>query len=76
MSDRSDGTPKRIPIAAAKRIAQEYGYSQVVIYARRGGEDQPLPHGEHMTSYGVDRAHCGAAAAIGNTLKRFMGWNV
>jgi hypothetical protein len=25
---------KRIPITAAKRIAEEFGYSQVVIYAK------------------------------------------
>lgn len=65
---------KRIPIVAAKRIAQDYGYDQVVIYARRVGED-PAPHGEHMTTYGVDKTHCGVAAKIGTTLKRFMGWD-
>lgn len=65
---------KRIPISAAKHIAKEYGYDQVVIYARKVGED-PDPHGEHMTTYGVTKVHCSVAAQIGNTLKRFMGWN-
>lgn len=64
---------RKIPIAAAKRIAEEYGYDQVVIYARRCA-DSPEPHGEHMTTYGRDKAHCGAAAKIGDALKRFMGW--
>lgn len=64
-----------IPIAAAKRIAKEYGYDQVLIYARRC-HDTPLPHGEHMTTYGRNPEHCGVAARIGETLKKFMGWEV
>jgi hypothetical protein len=62
-----------IPIAAAKHIADAYGYDQVVVYARRVGE-QPDPCGEHMTTYGVDATHCDVAARIGETLQRFMGW--
>lgn len=65
---------KRIPITAAKRIAEEYGYDQVVIYARKVGEE-PEPHGEHMTTYGVTKAHCDVAARIGGILKQFMGWD-
>lgn len=65
---------KRIPISAAERIAKDYGYDQVVIYARKVGED-PQPHGEHMTTYGVNKIHCSVAAQIGHTLKQFMGWN-
>ncbi|HAU29838.1 MAG TPA: hypothetical protein DCW68_07010 [Rhodospirillaceae bacterium] len=64
---------KRIPISAAKRIAKEFGYDQVVIYARRVGE-KPDPCGEHMTTYGVNKEHCAVAARIGVTLQRFMGW--
>jgi len=66
---------KRIPILAAKKIALEYGYDQVVIYARKVGDD-PDPHGEHMTTYGVSKIHCGVAARIGKTLQQFMGWKV
>lgn len=65
---------KPIPIEAARQIAEAYGYDQVVIYARKVGED-PAPHGEHMTTYGRDRQHCAVAARIGQTLQRFMGWN-
>lgn len=65
----------RIPITAAEAIAKKYGYDQVVIYARRVGED-PAPHGEHMTTYGVTKLHCHVAARIGTTLKKFMGWEV
>lgn len=64
---------KRIPIAAAERIAKEYGYDQVVIIARKVGED-PEPHGEHVTTYGVNKEHCDSAAQQGVALKRFMGW--
>ena len=65
---------KRIPIKAAQRIAELYGYDQVMIYARKVGDD-PAPHGEHMTTYGVNKIHCDAMAKIGNFLKtKIMGW--
>ena len=64
---------KPIPIAAARRIAEDYGYDQIVVYARKVGED-PAPHGEHLTTYGVDKVHCAIAAKISETLRRFMGW--
>lgn len=63
-----------IPIDAAKRIAEDYGYDQVIIIARRVGEANET-HGEHCTTYGVDRANCAAAARIGDFLKfKVMGW--
>ena len=62
---------KRIPIAAGKRIADEYGYDQVVIIARAVGDDGT----EHVTTYGVDKAHCDVAARMGNFFKhKLMGW--
>lgn len=64
-----------IPIERAENIAKTYGYDQVVIYARRVGEE-PLPHGEHMTTYGIDKVHCEIAAKIGKTLQNFMGWEL
>ncbi len=65
---------KPIPISAAERIAKDYGYDQVVIIARKTGDD-PMPHGEHVTTYGVNREHCDAAAYIGDFLKyKVMGW--
>jgi len=60
---------KRIPITAAKRIAESYGYDQVIIYARKVGES-PDPHGEHLTTYGINKVHCDIAARIGSYLKR------
>lgn len=63
-----------IPIEEAKRIADRFGYDQVIIYARRVGEDDE-PHGEHVTTYGVDKAHCSVAARIGDHLKfQVFGW--
>lgn len=66
---------KRIPIAAARRIADEYGYDQVIIIARKIGEN-PAPNGEHLTTYGVNKQHCAVAARIGDFLQdRVMGWH-
>lgn len=62
---------KPIPILAARRIAEGYGYDQVVIIARKVDPNG----GEHVTTYGVDKANCDVAARIGNYLKhRVMGW--
>lgn len=62
---------KRIPISAAKQIAEKYGYDQVMIYAREVGEGG----GEHMTTYGVTKAHCDAIAKIASYLQtKIMGW--
>ena len=63
-----------IPVAAATLIAREYGYDQVIIYVRKIGED-PEPHGEHMTTYGVTKIHCGIAAKVGRYMQDRMGWN-
>ena len=63
---------KRIPIKAAEEIAKKYEYDQIIIYARKIGNQG----GEHMTTYGVNKKHCRAAAKIGDYLKyRIMGWN-
>jgi hypothetical protein len=62
---------KRIPIAAARDVAERYGYDQVVIIARKVGPGG----GEHCTTYGVDKANCAVAARIGDFLKhQVMGW--
>jgi len=63
-----------IPVHEALSIASAYGYDQVIIIARRVGDD-PAPHGEHVTTYGVGIEHCGVAARVGNYIKhRIMGW--
>ncbi len=63
---------REIPISTAEMVAKNYGYEQVLIYARKTGPDG----GEHMTTYGVDKTHCGIAARMGKALQQFMGWNL
>jgi hypothetical protein len=64
---------KRIPIKAAKEIADKYGYDQVMIYARKVGEDG----GEHMTTYGVTKLHCKVIADVATFLQeKIMKWVV
>lgn len=63
-----------IPIAVAKRIANFYGYDQVVIVARRTGLHAD-GGGEHVTTYGINQLHSEVAARIGNFFKyKLMGW--
>lgn len=62
-----------IPIGAAKSIAETFNYDQVVILARRVGEE-PDPNGEHVTTYGVSTEHCRVAALMGDKLKEICGW--
>ena len=65
---------KEIPISAAMRIAKDFGYDQVIIFARKVGEPGS-GCGEHLTTYGVDKVHCDVAAKIGDFLKhKIMGW--
>ena len=62
---------KPIPISAARKIAEQYGYDQVVVMARKVGPDGT----EHVTTYGVSKAHCEIAAKMGHFLKhKIMGW--
>jgi len=62
---------KDIPVAAARRIAEQYGYGQVVIIARAVGD----AGGEHVTTYGRTKADCAIAAKIGDFLKfKVMMW--
>ena len=74
---------KPIPIKAAQEIAEKYGYDQVMIYARKVdlpagvGETAKaeVKGGEHMTTYGVNKAHCDAMARIASFLQnKIMGW--
>jgi hypothetical protein len=68
---------KPIPISAAERIAKDYGYDQVVVIARKVGDEHNdwKGGGEHCTTYGIDKKHCDVAASIGNFLKfKVMNW--
>jgi hypothetical protein len=60
---------KRIPISAAKLIADNYDYDQVIVIARKVGE------GEHCTTYGRTKEHCAVAAEAGKFLTfKVMNW--
>jgi hypothetical protein len=60
-----------IPIRAAKKVALDFGYDQVIIIGRKCG----VGGREHCTTYGVDKEHCVAAAKAGDFLKyKVMGW--
>ena len=68
-------SPKHIPISAAKHIANEYGFDQVVIFARKPESSPGFGDGgEHVTTYGKTVADCDVAARMGNHLKRVVGW--
>lgn len=62
---------KEIPISCAKSIADQYGYDQVVVYARKVGENGS----EQLTTYGTTKEHCSIAAKMADVLKKFMGWS-
>lgn len=59
----------KIPIADAKRIAKERGYTQIVIHAYDGETGI-----QHVTTYGVSVEDCKNAARGGNAIKKLLGW--
>ena len=60
-----------LPIKEARNIAQDYGWDQVIIVARRVGDAGY----EHVVTYGKDKANCEAAARAGQALKHhLMRW--
>lgn len=58
---------QRIPIAAARRIAEAYGQQQVILVTWDGGTT-------HVVTYGTTLEHCRQAAQGGNVVKRALGW--
>lgn len=61
---------RNIPILAAKRIAKDYGYDQVIVYGRDTETGR-----EHMTTYGTTKAKCDAVGKIASTMQKFMDWS-
>lgn len=57
----------RIPVAAAKRVADEFGQRQVVMVCWDGETT-------HVVTYGATVAECAQAAEGGNFVKRALGW--
>lgn len=61
----------RLPIKAARDIAEKYGWDQVIIVARKVGDNGF----EHVVTYGDGGAHCEAAARAGMAIKHhLMRW--
>jgi len=63
-------TGKRIPISWGKKIAEDLGYTQVVIHGYDG-----VTGIQHITTYGVTKADCKHAALGGDAIKELLGWN-
>lgn len=65
-------TPRRrvkaIPPAAARRIAQAYGYDQVIMLGRR--LDASGEEGEHVTAWGSNEAATRDARRLGELARR------
>ncbi|MCG7520881.1 hypothetical protein [Ruegeria sp. Ofav3-42] len=60
-----------LPIKDARDIAEKRGWDQVIIVARKVGNDGY----EHVVTYGKDKAHCEAAARAGMAIKHhLMRW--
>ena len=60
---------KRVPIVAAKRIADEFGKDQVIVLCFSKADGKTW-----VTTYGRTIEDCKQAAEGGNRLKRAMGW--
>lgn len=62
-----------LPIREARDIAHRYGWDQVIIVARKVGDDGY----EHVVTYGNGAAHCEAAARAGMAIKHhLMRWPI
>lgn len=62
-------TPKRIPIKAAKDLAQNYGQDQVIVMA--WDDSRKLMH---VVSYGKTMKDCEQAAQGANLMKKVLGF--
>lgn len=62
-------TGKRIPIKSAKDIAENYGYSQVIITAWDKTRNRYC-----VTTYGKTLEDCEQAAIGGNVIKKQIGY--
>lgn len=57
-----------IPIVQARRIAEDFGYDQVVIFAADRAAAK-----NHVTTWGKTREHCDEAAQVGAIIARTFG---
>lgn len=66
---KENKTGKRIPINWAKKIAEDLGYSQVIIH----GYDKETGV-QCVTTFGKSIEDCKNAAEGGNAIKRLLKW--
>ena len=59
----------RLPIVAARRLAEQYGLRQVLILALNAEDDTA-----HVVTYGTTIEDCRLIAEAGNNLKQHMCW--
>lgn len=61
---------KRIPIAAARRFGDEFGYDQVIVIAR-----DHVSGRQHVTTWGATRQLCASAGEVATAIKEdVLGW--
>ncbi len=60
---------RRIPITAARKIAEQYGMDQVILLAWTERDART-----HFVSYGKDRENCRMAAEGIKNIRRFLGF--
>lgn len=69
-----------IPEKEARKIAEKYGYDQVIIHGRKFNEDvTALPIGESLVTYGKTKKHAVIVHRIGEFLKERVfasNWSV
>ena len=63
-------TGKRIPIRVAKKIADDLGYTQVIIHAYDGESGI-----QSVCTFGKSLSDCDNAAKGGNAIKKLLGWD-
>lgn len=66
---KANKTGKRIPISWAKKIAEDLGYTQVIIH----GYDSETGI-QHVTTFGKSIDDCKNAADGGNAIKQLLKW--
>lgn len=59
--------PKRIPIKAARELAQQYDLKQAIVVAWDGERT-------HVVTYGKSVEDCDQAALGGDLVKKALGW--
>jgi hypothetical protein len=58
---------KRIPIKAAKDLANKYGQTHLILWSWDGDC-------QHITTYGKSLVQCDQAANLGNDIKTVLDW--